>query len=139
MNAAVIKGGCFCGVLAFEVQGPPERMVNCFCDDCRRFVGGGPAHLIGVNWRGFDLTKGNLKTFTHPGGSGHNVERMFCGDCGTPVAARPTKVANLVFVIAGALADPSNFQPQAAVWTGSAQSWHCIAQGIPTYEKGRTA
>ena len=139
MGSTVVKGGCFCGAVTYEATGPSQRMLDCFCTDCQHALGGGPAHLFGIDERSFRLTSGSLRTFTYSGGSGHPVDRLFCGDCGAPVAARPTKVANLLLLIASTLNDPSAFQPQAAIWTGSAQTWHQIPDGIPSFPKGRTA
>jgi hypothetical protein len=36
MSGVWLRGGCHCGRIAFEVQGPPERVTLCNCSICSK-------------------------------------------------------------------------------------------------------
>jgi hypothetical protein len=74
------KGACFCGAVAFEVQGAPEAMGYCHCSSCRSWSAG-PVNAFTL-WKpaNVKVTKGAddvarfLKT--------EKSDRQFCKRCG---------------------------------------------------------
>ncbi len=36
---ATYRASCLCGAVAFEVEGPFERFLNCHCSRCRKATG----------------------------------------------------------------------------------------------------
>jgi hypothetical protein len=36
---AAFRGGCLCGEVAFEVEGPFDHFLNCHCSRCRKASG----------------------------------------------------------------------------------------------------
>ena len=62
------------------------------------------------------------------------VTREFCGECGTHLTTlRP----DLPFVIlkVGTFDDPSQFGiPQMAIYASDRQAFHCLPEGLPTFE-----
>jgi hypothetical protein len=62
MDAAeeIFRGGCLCGAVRYEAQGPATQLCFCHCESCRRAAG-----APGVPWAtfqaaNFKLTKGAL-------------------------------------------------------------------------------
>ena len=35
----MLKGGCYCGAIKYEIHGKLLMFVNCHCPDCRKFSG----------------------------------------------------------------------------------------------------
>ena len=40
-------GGCLCGALRYEAEGPPVRAGHCYCGDCRKASGSGFIPFMG--------------------------------------------------------------------------------------------
>ena len=51
-------GGCYCGQLRYEIDGPLEATLQCHCRECQYITGGNPnvAAIFGEN--DFRYTKG---------------------------------------------------------------------------------
>lgn len=72
------KGGCHCGRVTFEVQGPAEIAADqCNCSICQM---SGYLHML-VKKENFALLSGqdDLKTYTFNSGV---AQHYFCGHCG---------------------------------------------------------
>ncbi len=74
-----MNGGCHCGAIRYELQGPPNWSALCHCNDCRRHAG---APVVG--WSAFPedalrLLQGEPKVYE----SSEYGRRHFCADCGT--------------------------------------------------------
>jgi len=50
-------------------------------------------------------------------------DRLFCGDCGTPIFTIMREHPEILIVKAGTLDDRSDLKPTAEVWTRRAQNW----------------
>jgi hypothetical protein len=64
------------------------------------------------------------------------MRREFCGDCGSPLfldlGARP----DIWIIRATSFDDPGAFKPSMRVWTGSAQPWDRVNDGLTTAQYG---
>lgn len=73
-----ITGGCQCGGVRYEVQGPLRNIIACHCRQCRRISG----HFVAATAcrrANFTLTKADtLKWYVAVEG----YRRGFCGECG---------------------------------------------------------
>lgn len=136
---AVITGGCACGAVRFEFEGPPMFGAACHCRACQYAAGGAPTYIVGAARAGFRITKGAPKVYLSKGDSGGDVGRAFCGDCGTPLYSIPPGDAPFVPVKVGALDDPSSFSPQFHIYMESAQPWHQLAEGAIQFPKSPPA
>ncbi|MBO9708345.1 MAG: GFA family protein [Caulobacter sp.] len=126
-----IEGGCLCGAVRYEITQSPMGAGACHCRACQYASGGGPNYVALIPKNGFKVTRGAPKRFTRPGGSGADVTRVFCGECGTPLWSEgampflPVKV--------GGFDDPSALEPGIHLWTSAAPPWHPIGPGRPTF------
>lgn len=73
-------GTCFCGAVAFEVDGAPEAMGYCHCTSCRSWSGG-PVNAF-VLWKpdSVRVTKGAEHIVTY--NKTEISHRQFCAKCG---------------------------------------------------------
>jgi len=129
------KAACACGDLSITLEGEPEMVSSCCCQQCQKRTGS----FFGVT--AFFLQEqivaraGKDKTFQRVGESGHPLIFHFCPECGATVywypLARPGKVA----VAVGAFADADFPPPQRMIWTEHRHPWVRTPEGIKLYDK----
>jgi hypothetical protein len=129
-----IAGGCLCGAVRFVIEAEPVGASYCHCRDCQKASGGMPNPVVLFPRAAFRLTKGDWRTHRLASNSGVMVERHFCAECGSRIAATNPTVSAIVPICAGALDDPGWFKPKLRIWAGSAPAWHLIDPGLPALE-----
>jgi hypothetical protein len=128
-------GGCFCGEVRYEAQGPILMRGQCMCRTCQTISGGGGNLFIAVGADGFRFTKGAPKEFTRPDPP-DSPTRSFCGTCGVHLTGRSPKGPGAVIIKVGTLDDPGVFEgPQVVVWTDEMQAFHLLPPGVPAHGK----
>ena len=85
MNLMIYKGGCLCGSIRYEAQGPAGNPHTCSCRFCQQHTGAITAHWVefpreNVSWTG---AGGEPKTFR----SSDYSSRAFCARCGSSIGA----------------------------------------------------
>lgn len=129
-----ITGGCSCGSVKYEIEGEILGGAVCYCDTCQRVSGGAPNYALAVS--DFELSvTGNPSIYSHPGGTGAIVEKVYCGGCGVHVYAQGGANNQMLRVKAGSLDDSSLFSPMVQVWTSEAKHWHILIPDLPSFEK----
>ncbi len=107
---------------------------QCHCRECQYITGGSPNVFIAMPIPGFAYTRGEARGFARSD-LPRPVTREFCPDCGTHMVTRPQGFP-AVIVKVGALDDPGLYGgPDLAIYTVDKQSFHCIPEGIPTFER----
>ena len=130
-----MEGGCYCGAVRYSAAGDPVLKGQCHCRECQYGSGGGPNFVLGMPEATFEYTQGAPKTFVRSDLEAP-VRREFCGDCGTQLLSRAPGMPGAVLIKAGTLDDPGQFgQPQMAIYLCDKQSFHLVADGIPTFDR----
>lgn len=130
-----LSGGCYCGALRFEVDGPVLMRGLCLCRTCQTLSGGGGNLFMGLRGDGFRYTKGEPHRFAR-GDIADAPTREFCAECGTHIAARSPKAPGGVIVKVGTLDDPSRFEgPSIVVWVEERQAFHVLPPGVPAFDR----
>jgi hypothetical protein len=75
----LLKGGCFCGAVRYEADGPAFHETICHCTDCRPAVGSAKFAWFTVKRADFRFTASQPAAFQ----SSPKVTRCFCATCGT--------------------------------------------------------
>lgn len=124
-------GGCLCGGIRYELDWPAQAMVVCHCRDCQK-QSGTAFSVVGVAKREALRIVGALKTFTHPGSTGQDVNRQFCPDCGSPILTdtAAARKQGIIFFKAGTLDRTTDLAPTVHYWTSSAQPWFTLPEGV---------
>jgi hypothetical protein len=126
------EGGCLCGAVRYQLQGPPDWAAHCHCRSCQKATGSAFATWIGVKREKLEITKGRLAIFN----SSPGVERSFCGRCGTSLTyVAEDRWPGEVSVLAPTLDDPSAVAPTAHVYVEHQLAWVKLADGLPTHEQ----
>lgn len=130
-----LEGGCYCGRLRYVAEGEPVMKAQCHCRECQYISGGSANVIIGMPVAGFSYTKGEPKAFSRSDLE-HAAVREFCPNCGTHILTRAAGLPGAVIIKVGTLDDPKLYgDPQIAIQTADAQSFHRIPEGIPTFER----
>ncbi len=129
-----IEGGCACGQVRFKITQPFLGVAVCHCRDCQKASGGGPGYMALALKSGFEVTKGEGKTYVSLTDSGTEIGRTFCAECGTPLWSEPPGVP-FYPVKVGTLDDFTIEQPTLHLYTDSAPAWHLMHEGVPRVPK----
>lgn len=117
-----ITGHCLCRAVTYSIDAEkPNVVAYDHCDDCQRFTGstyGTCSHTIhhpsltilthisalSVIFPKDKFTiKGPTKTFISKGGSGLDVCRTFCSECGSGIVQAPNAAPDIIAVTGGSL------------------------------------
>ena len=115
----MIRGGCFCGAIRYELDDGDYLTANCHCTMCRR-----PSAAPFVTWvvvptNAFRYTRGEAKVLH----SSANGTRYFCADCGSPLACTLRDRQGEIDITTGSLDDPNAFPPRLAVHEDTKLTW----------------
>ena len=123
------RGGCLCGRVRFEAEGPLDPVTFCHCGQCRRQSGhyfaatGAPRAKISI--RGEE----NIKWFS----ASDTAQRGFCGHCGSHLFWSPHDQDRMA-ILAGALDEPIELHPKAHIFVADKPDWYEIGDGLPQYD-----
>ncbi len=130
-----ITGGCLCDAIRYEIAGPPFRIANCHCEDCRRATGSAYATNLFFKEDKITLLQGVLKKFEHLADSGSTMTKEFCNDCGSQIFGSGTKRPGAKYVTVGSIDDPSFVRPHVNLYTASALECSYIDHTIDSFEE----
>jgi len=128
-------GSCLCGAVRFEIDGPLEGIQLCHCSMCRRASGTAFASNLPVRAENFRVVGGEdrLKAYeSRPG-----KQRVFCGDCGSPIISRSAGDPSWVRVRIGTVDEPVGAALAFHFHVASKASWAPITDALPQYPAAR--
>jgi hypothetical protein len=121
--------------VSFQIEGELEPIQVCHCRQCRKAQGGPFATVIPVAASAFQFIGGDQSLKAYESSPGK--QRMFCGNCGSPVFSRRQTVPGVVRVRVGLINEPLQVKPASHAYTGSKCNWWPIEDGLPQYREGR--
>jgi hypothetical protein len=124
------KGGCLCGAMRYEVDGPLTDASNCHCSMCRRFHGAAFATYAKVGAGHFRWLSGqNLLTVyeTSPG-----IGWAFCRICGSSLGVPMD--GQLREITLGSLDTDPGVRPAEHMFVGSKAAWFEITDKLPQHD-----
>jgi hypothetical protein len=78
-------GHCLCGAVSYRFEGEPAAVVLCHCDDCQRHSGAAFSVNVIVLRSALEIDGSPRVHETTGAENGNARERLFCGDCGSPM------------------------------------------------------
>ena len=139
--ADVLTGGCLCGGVRYEVDGPLKFIVFCHCSRCRRHSGAAVLPDSAVLRDEFRLLQGEelLRVYRTDGLQDH----VFCSRCGSSLfgglwsdPADPNVSINLGSLDPGV--DPGA-DLRWHIFVDSKAAWHEITDDLPQFPEGTHA
>ena len=132
MSRIVLKGGCLCGVVKYEVAGEAKRFYHCHCSRCRKATGTGHASNLFLRPAALKWLSGeeHIRAFKVP--EAERFTNQFCAACGGRLPRQPAGTDTVV-VPAGSLDDEVPIRPQARIFIDSRALWSCSGDDVLTY------
>jgi len=130
------SASCLCGGIRLNYSGKIGPSNYCHCQDCRRATGS--AFNIGVRVDRKDLKVNaivEMRCYKYVGGSGREIERYFCGTCGSPILTLHPAKPEYAWVKAGIINQPDIVKPKYENWTKDKVKW-AIINVAESYEEG---
>ena len=131
-------GGCLCGAIRFEVNGPSIWRTLCYCHSCCHSTGAPVVAWACFNKGQFKIVSGAISRYE----SSVGVFRGFCNTCGTALTyereprddepdlnARP----NEIFIATMAFDDPTLYPPEEHVRDIERVEWLHISDDLPRH------
>jgi hypothetical protein len=116
---SLLQGGCLCGAIRYKAHGPGLGAFVCYCRMCPRASGSALMGFLYVQADSLQITKGSSKIFT----SSPDVERSFCGRCGSPLFFRRYNRPGQCALATGSLDEPGQFAPLMRIFLSDRVSW----------------
>lgn len=127
----MLKGGCHCGKVRYEMQEQVQHHTLCHCSDCRK-ASGAPAVSWALVSRDHIRIEGTAKSYA----SSPGVERLFCGDCGTSLFyVNETIFPNMIDVQSATLENPDAVPLMAQIQTDERIGWMEALDGLPSFPR----
>lgn len=127
-------GGCLCGGVRFEIQGPLMDVIDCHCSNCRRFHGHVGAYTATDRENLILVQSDTLKWFRSTTDETPNVHRGFCGNCGSSLFWDPRDKPN-ISIAAGTLDPPTGLRTTGHVWISQKGDYYAITDGLIQHDK----
>lgn len=124
-------GGCLCGAVRYEVDGPLAPVQLCHCGQCRKAQGSAFAANVPVPTMAFHLVKGDGALREYRASPGKR--RVFCGDCGSPIFSQRDDAPDVVRLRVGGLDDDRGMEIGFHIQAAFKASWHPIDDDRPAY------
>jgi len=128
---AMIKGGCLCGAVRYEITGALGVTGHCHCSTCRRSHGAAFATWATVEPVQFRWTSGADEITEFDSSPG--LKRCFCRRCGSPLAI--TESDGVHGIVLGTVDGDPGVRPLAHMFVGSKAPWHEIADDLPQFDE----
>ncbi|KAK5788145.1 hypothetical protein VI817_009103 [Penicillium citrinum] len=116
-----LSGHCLCKAVTYTVDvDAPLITAYDHCDDCQR-QSGSTYSLVAVVPKDKLTLNGPTKSWAGKGSSGHAVHRIFCSECGSPIAHDPDAAPEIIALKAGTLSTDikKTLKPDTEIWTVS--------------------
>ena len=130
----MITGACFCKAVKYELCAESALQGLCYCTDCQTVGGSSHWTSYAVSPDEFRLLEGSLRQYTYDPGSGREVTRHFCGECGTQIKVQSSAL-NVASVNAMTFDHPDAFVPTISYFSTSAPRWCKVAAHLRPFDE----
>ena len=127
-----ITGGCLCGAVRYEVDGPFLRAGHCHCSRCRKHSGAGLLTQGRVRREDFRLLSGEESLRVYRPAEGAAV-KAFCVLCGSSLFGGTWPEGPEVSIRLGSVDGDPGIRPQYHTFVDSRAPWDEITDELPQY------
>lgn len=122
-------GGCLCGAVRYQVNGPLRDVVDCHCSMCRRLHGSSGPHSKALKTQIEITRKEGLAWYR----TSEIARRGFCQKCGSGLFWEPDE-QDATGIIAGSLDQPSGLKTMGHIFVREKADFYEISSGAPQFE-----
>jgi len=128
-----LPGGCACGAIRYRLTSQPSETSWCHCSHCRKSSGAPAVPYTTLPRQGFVLEKGKAEMRSIK--LTNFAERLFCPNCGSPIATRLDHQPDEIDITVATLDDPEALPPEFHIFTQSEVSWARHEDRLPRYAR----
>ena len=128
----MLRGGCLCGGIRYEITGPIGSALYCHCSMCRKAQGSAFRARLAVPKGSLRFVQGE-ELLTQYRSSGNTV-RTFCRVCGSPMVNFWAVEPDNYGLALGTLDNDPGVRPARHEFVGSKAPWYEITDGLPEFE-----
>ena len=129
---SVLRGGCLCGAIRYEIEGPVGPALYCHCSMCRKAHGSAFRARLAVPRGAFRFVQGEELLARYR--SSENTIRSFCSRCGSPLVNAWDGDPQRWGLALGTLDDDPGVRPERHLHVGSKAPWFEITDALPRHE-----
>ncbi len=137
MDSSTHRGGCLCGAVTYSFRCDPIVTAICHCTHCQKQSGSLLSMVCAIP-RDMLKLEGAPSMFLDRGESGGEVERHFCGACGSPIYSALHAVPHLAFIKAGTLERWRDLKPTVETYRDSSADWFPAFENVTTHRRSAT-
>ena len=126
-------GGCLCGEVRYRLASNPFDTGWCHCRICQLSSGSPAMAFASVATPDWLIEQGEPRR-VETSNFGH---RLFCGDCGTPLAMRVDHQPDTVDFSIASLDQPGLVAPGFHIFWASRVPWAAVDDGLPRHDRFR--
>jgi len=126
-----ITGSCFCGSVAYKVEGELRGARSCHCSMCRKAFSAQASAYALVNPKEFSWLSGEELLTSYA--SSKDAGLMFCSICGSTLCG--TYQGNAHGVTLGCVDGDPHIEIGMHIFVGSKAPWETIPEGVIQYEE----
>ncbi len=125
----MLTGGCQCGAVRYEIDGPPAGLFVCHCLEWKKQSASAFGVSVPFQRDHFRMTKGAVNYWERKAASGNTVVCAFCGTCGSRVWHEPANAPTMLRVRGGSLDQPPDLTAAVHIWTSRKLAGVSIPEG----------
>lgn len=127
----MLRGGCLCGGIRYEITGPVGTALYCHCSMCRKAHGTAFRARLAVPRSSFRFVQGE-DLLTSYRSSGDTIRR-FCRVCGSPMVNSWDAEPDNHGLAMGSLDDDPGVRPRCHEFVDSKAPWYEITDSLPQH------
>jgi len=104
-------GRCYCGAVHVSAKAAPQTVALCHCEDCRRATGAPVGAFAAFAESDVDL-RGTGASEIRTANVTPGATRLFCGVCGSPIAASYDYLPEQIYIPLGILDQAGDLAPE---------------------------
>ena len=127
----MLRGGCLCGAVGYEVEDAFDAAFYCHCSRCRRATGSAFKPMASIKTGKLSLTQGGGEVLTY--GTPPDTHDVHCGVCGSFLYSVIADNGN-THVAMGTLIDSPSVRPSFHMFVASKADWYEITDDLPQFD-----
>ena len=127
----MIRGGCLCGGIRYEISGELTEMCMCHCQMCRRAHGAPFANYAALNPRALRYTQGEDLIVRYA--SSAEAVRTFCSRCGGKLVFQSSTTPDEIWIASGTFDDDPGIRTTSHIYVDSKAPWFEITDDLKQY------
>ena len=129
-----IAGGCKCGEIGFNVDGPALQIVTCHCGMWRSLTGAAFSTYVVVREDHFRITAGSEKLASYE--VTDRTRRHFCPTCGTSLFnSNPETYKGLKMLYFGTIQGNERLEPRINIFCESKLPWVTVHASSKSFQR----